>query len=341
MPCKLADNAKSQRTADCAVVLFTSHVLGGARTHYRLLHMLSADQPVVSLKATRIPGIYSRSIACLGQDADSWTKTSINHIGSALCSLFAGKPPQIYRLVVCPVKVANAKAKAIAEAEASSVAGSSMSGQQFVSTNDILVSGLACLVGAEVTQMMLDLQPRFADIGEDDIGNYETNILLDYSSAQTPLVVREAVNNINELCRAGAHDRCDNNCSSSRGSSGSGTDATETSPSAGEALRRGKEMHRKLLAVLPPWWKFWCSRHAKITSWVAGARELVLPGCKAVCHSPAGDDPAKLRSMVPYDLIIVFRLSAGKTGLAVVSRSFSKEDYINALPVVDFGHAFE
>lgn len=314
MPCVLAEGAKSQKKADCAVVFFSSHALGGARTHYRMLSMLSVDQPTVSLNAVRVPGIQERVSTCLGQDSATWLKTSINHIGSALRGIYFGGSPQLYRLVVCPEKLASLKRSSVA---------SSSGGQQFVSTNDILTSCLSCRVGAAVTHMGLDLKRRFLDIRDDDVGNYEATVLLDFNSVKTPLAVRAAVQSIGERCAL--WDKS------------SDQDAAGSSPKVGGTVLGRK----KPLAVLPAWWKFMFTRHAKITNWVAVTKDLVLPGCQQVCHSPTCDDPAKMNSMLPYDLAVVFQINPGQTGVAVMSRSYSKQEYVRALPVVDFGHDFE
>lgn len=307
MPCRLEDKTKSDKSADIAVVFFTSHVIGGAHTHYKLLSMLSIDQPAESLTAVRVPGVYERANDCLGQDARAWLRSSLNHLGSAICSLCFGREPQLYRLVVCPEKLAKLKA--------------SGSGKQFVSTNDILTSCLGCLVGAAVTQITVDLRqrPGFEAVEDNYVGNYETTVLLDYDAVKSPSAVRNTIMSINQRCTAS-----------------DSVNMSEQHASVG-GTGEGSEP----LAVLPAWWKFPFTRHAKITNWVSVARDLVLPGCQQGAHFPAGDDPGKMNALVPYDIVIAFRLNKGQTGLAVISRLFSKEDYIRALPVVDLRHDFE
>lgn len=304
MPCELAENASSRKSADFAVVFFTSHVLGGARTYYKLLSMLSVDHPVASLNAVRVPGVYDKVVACLGQDPTAWLRTSINFIGSSLCGIYFGRAPQLYRLVVCPEKLAKLKASSV---------DNSSNGEAFVSTNDIITACLGCLVGARLMHMAVDFKQRFVDIGDDCVGNYETTVQLDDRYLKTPLAVRHAVTAISDRCAA--------------------LDGVEGE--VGAVMGRNEP-----LAALPAWWQFPFTRHAKITNWVTSTKQLVLPGCQQVFHTPAGDDPIKMYKMCPFEIVIVFRMNAEQTGVVVVSKLFSKQDYVNALPVVDFRDDF-
>lgn len=335
MPCELVDSSKSSKTADIALVLFTSHVVGGARTHYNMLNMLSVGQPVFSFDAVRVKGVYEKTLACLGQSVRDWATKSLNHIGSALLSLKFGGEPKLYRFAVCPEKLA-----AIKKSSLESYSSEAGQKESFVSTNDIITSGLARLVGAELMQVTVDMRqrPGFSEVRDDCVGNYEAQILLDYESVKSPVASRRAIRTLNGRCAAAPsladfakRSQQNHDLGNGQESSGAGVDAAKT----------GFGKLYEPLARVPAWWKFPFSRHAKITNWANVAKDMVLPGCQRVVHFPAADDPDRLHKIVPYDIVLVFRLGPGQTGLAVVSRKFSKEDYLKALPLIDLGHDYE
>jgi hypothetical protein len=230
-----------------------------------------------------------------------WHRTSLSHMASVMYKWATTPNAQLHVFLVDHARVDAQKAAVAALPEGESAK---------ISTNDVLTSAFGRTVHARLLQMVVNWRGRLAGIGVRHAGNYESRLLLDEGGGYgTPQRVRAAL---------AAAERA--------GSLQGAAAAGEKSTGARSCTWRAQPM--------PLWLSFFRHRHARMTSWVRCQRPLNLPGCTFVAHTPAGDLSVLLR-YIPYDLMIVFRVQPAQLGVMVLSREFSRDHYLQHMPLKD------
>jgi hypothetical protein len=182
------------RTSDDYCLVFSAcHAIVDATTYYKLLNMLNANEPIISLNPTRNLAFPQISATATGA-AESSYLLSKGHLWNKIrTSLFGHKIVMTnYFLHTDKIAAAKEEAKAKGATDGTKV--------PYITTNDILVSGFAAAINARVIIAPINFRKvngtTLLDVYKknDDSANYEMNLVLTEESFATPSNVRKMMN---------------------------------------------------------------------------------------------------------------------------------------------------
>ena len=156
-----------------ALIFSLAHTVADGHTYYQILNQLGgrATSPLT------VPRKHLALANIIGEKEHKWL-FGAPHFAVAVAGMLTGKKTRAYAFLVDQARVAEEKAAAKA------------TGASFISTNDVLTSSFASLVGARLCMMAINLRGRVEGILPSDAGNYEGMLLLDYETCGTPAAVR-------------------------------------------------------------------------------------------------------------------------------------------------------
>jgi hypothetical protein len=313
-PCMHADGSPATDSADFVVLFFLSHMVGGGPTYYRLYGMMSDGASVVSLIPERVECIGEPVIQLLGQDMNAWRRSSLKFTlrGNSWYHRKFSPPAHLCTLLVDHEKID------ILKAEAEKKSTDHEQHVPFVSTNDILCSRYAQMVGARMLTMAMNLRGRLPGVVEDLAGNYEQHVGLNDSACASPARVRLFLIAL----------RHDMHATTVESACGSTSDCDRKNSVARPSVQR-------FMKPLPKWWSFMKDRYCYVTNWASVHKDLVIPGCTEVCHGPAVDFEM-LRKIVAHDTMYVYRARPGQVAISAVSKLFNAEDFLKSMPVKEY-----
>eukprot|EP00435_Cladocopium_sp_Y103_P072401 s43_g40.t1 len=173
-----------------AMIFSMGHTTVDGSSYYQVLNMLSPDAEIVSLQVQRKHEASPRMIEAQGREDYEWMLSTL--VAKALRDALKGPKAR----AVC-FYVDDARMKA---AKAAATEGSQVS---FVSSNDVLVSGLAKMAEARTYAMAMNFRGRIEGLQATDAGNYEPGtwhwqwdesaLILDSAVYGSPAKLREVL----------------------------------------------------------------------------------------------------------------------------------------------------
>lgn len=163
-----------------AMIFSMGHTTVDGSSYYQVLNMLSPDAEIVSLQVQRKHEASPRMIEAQGREDYDWMLSTL--IAKALRDALRGPKARAVCLYVDDARMKAAKAAA--------TEGSQVS---FVSSNDVLVSGLAKMAEARTYTMAMNFRGRIEGLEATDAGNYESALILDSAVYSSPATLREVL----------------------------------------------------------------------------------------------------------------------------------------------------
>lgn len=264
-----------------ALIVSISHTIADGYTYYQIYNQLSSSAEVKALSPARKESFSTDLPGAIGK-AESRLYYSVSFFLNCVGTMLFGGSVKSRCRLVDPAKIEAAKAAAKADGDS-----------EFVSTNDILVSGWAKLTRAQLLEMPINLRRRLPGIDDADAGNYEWVVFYQEEDCARPGQIRKSL-----VSTPGKYMRC-------------GTEPPRP-------LRSGYSLVR--------------ARYALITNWATFAQTLDMPGCEQRLHLPFFN-----LAEVPCEMAFVFRATAERTGVLMLSRTVRDSDIEGSLfgPTVD------
>jgi len=178
-----------------AIVMSMSHNIADGHTYYKIYNMLSKRVPIVAYKASRL-------------DEESYIEAVEDAMGKqeARMHFNKGSTRDMLSMVSILTRGAFSSSRATAgfdvlEVDADQIAqrknknGGSVSGVQFISTNDIVTHALMDAADRDVSMMAVDMRNRIdlPGLGPSLVGNYEQIIPYRKADRTSPELIRKSV----------------------------------------------------------------------------------------------------------------------------------------------------
>ena len=165
----------------------------------------------------------------------------------------------------------------------------------FVSTNDVIVSSFGSINSSDWLFMPLNFRNKLPAYNDNDAGNYEGSLLFGKGEYDSPADIRNCLKSGPPKYTRGANI-------------------------SGQA--DGK-------VPLPGCWGSTRAKMAMAVSWVFNSfSEYQISNCEQLIHFPHTDC-----SLIPFDLCVTFKPRAGKTAVALFSRSTDEKGLVEGCPV--------
>lgn len=165
-----------------ALIFSMGHTTVDGSAYYHVLNMLSEDAEVKPLSAARKHEAPPKMVDAQGKGDYDFIRSTLTT--KVVASRARGQRARTVCLYVDEARMTEAKAAAVAEA---------VDGVSFVSVNDVLVSALARMAKARVMLMFINFRGRVEGLEADEVGNYESALLLDEGVYGSPAKLRKAL----------------------------------------------------------------------------------------------------------------------------------------------------
>lgn len=168
-----------------AFIFSLSHIVADGFTYYQIFNSIFSSGPVISMRTTRNQDASNKGFDAAGKKENDFFH-SIPFILNIIKGMLFGKKARCYAFYIDPEKIKNAKNKIIDK---------NITGIQYLSTNDIISSSFAKVVGARFCIMLINFRNRIDGISDIDAGNYEGGLLFDDEVIMNPEMIRKTFKN--------------------------------------------------------------------------------------------------------------------------------------------------
>ena len=168
------------------VIFSMSHVVVDGASYYATLNMLSDGAELKPINAVRKQALADQVESYVGKKEHAAAMGGAG-IWNGIGCMIRGPKARMHCYLLDEDKVAAAKAAAVATDDAAA------RGVKFVSTNDVITSGLGCMVKARLLTMAINFRGKIPGITFDDAGNYHHGLIYDAKGFGSAAAIRQSL----------------------------------------------------------------------------------------------------------------------------------------------------